>query len=120
MTLNRNLIKINKLFCFLFIIKLHKAICKDNNCLSWPLGPSPDAANAAKMPVKVVPILLPKVSGKILSKSTNPKPTSGINELVKTELDWTINKAIKPVKYLPTAPPGKSLLIPFLKINTFK
>ena len=116
---NKNLILSWKKIFFLKL--LHKAICKENNCESLALDEfPPDDANAARIPVKVVPILLPKVSGKILSKSTNPKPTNGIKLEVKTELDWTsivnkhpTNKAIYPVKYLPTAPPGKSELIPF-------
>lgn len=44
------------------------------------------AANAARIPVSVVPILAPSVSGNILSIDNIPTPTSGVRVEVKTEL----------------------------------
>lgn len=52
--------------------------------------------NAAKIPVIVVPILLPSIKGKTLSSETAPRPTNGVNNEVKTEL-----LCIKSVKTAP-------------------
>ena len=44
-----------------------------------------DALNAASIPVTVVPILAPRISGNTLSSVNKPKLTNGTNELVNTE-----------------------------------
>jgi hypothetical protein len=53
-----------------------------------------DAARAAKMPVIVVPILEPSISGNTLSRLIRPILTRGTNELVNTDELWT--KMVKP------------------------
>ena len=40
------------------------------------------------LPVTVVPIFEPSVRGNTRSNETKPKPTKGVNVLVKTELLW--------------------------------
>ena len=58
----------------------HSAICKATGSLSL------DAANAARIPVPVVPMLAPRVNGNILSSLIIPIPTRGVNADVNTEL----------------------------------
>ena len=80
-------------------------------------------AIAAIIPVVVVPMFAPSVSGYIRSMLTTPTPTRGVMADVKIELDWTkivrpmpMTMAMYPVKYLHF--PGNSALmnffIPFL------
>ena len=46
-----------------------------------------ELARAARMPVAVVPMFAPKVSGKARSRDTTPTPIRGVRAEVKTELD---------------------------------
>ena len=46
-----------------------------------------ELAKAAKMPVPVVPMFDPKVSGKARSMVTTPTPMRGVRAEVKMELD---------------------------------
>ena len=74
--MNQNILKLSPV-----ILKnvWHKAICNERFKLD-------DEDNAAKIPVIVVPILLPRVSGKMRSIDTIPIPTRGTRVEVKTEL----------------------------------
>jgi len=72
--------------------KWHIAIC-----IAFCI-PSESWEKAARIPVAVVPMLDPSVSGYILSTVRTPIPTRGVIEDVKMELDCTSTVKIAPIK----------------------
>jgi len=49
----------------------------------------PEVTMEAMIPVRVVPMLAPRVKGYICSKRSTPRPTKGVSVEVVMEDDWT-------------------------------
>ena len=77
-------------------IKIPRILKK--KCTRAIASPAPLPVSAAKRAVVVVPILAPKVTGKIEARVRSPEPAIGTSSDVVIELDWTQNVRTPPNK----------------------